>query len=134
MCRTSSQGTYAAQSRDPYSSNYSPTTVYIGGSSGAYTGATTAAAPRAGAFPPAAAPAPGPLVQLGPLGAAAAQNTSFGETQFTGVGPIYKKQDSLGPVSGLLPFCPSFRRLSRQRVDVQTPYGIISSGCSFHCL
>ncbi|CAL8462033.1 g1564 [Coccomyxa elongata] len=97
---TSSQGTYAAQSRDPYSSSYSPTTVYIGGSSGAYTGATTAAAPRAGTFPPAAAPAPGPLVQLGPLGpaaAAAAQNTSFGETQFTGVGPIYKKQDSLGP-------------------------------------
>ncbi len=102
MRRSSSQGTYAAQSRDPYSSSYSPTTVYIGGSPGTYPGAATAAAPRAGTFPPAAAPAPGPLVQLGPLGpaaAAAAQNTSFGETQFTGVGPIYKKQDSLGPVS-----------------------------------
>ena len=38
---------------------------------------------------------------LGPLGAQAqqaAQNTSFGETQLSGVGPIYKKQDSLEPV------------------------------------
>ncbi|KAK9908916.1 hypothetical protein WJX75_004629 [Coccomyxa subellipsoidea] len=91
--RSTGQGTYAAQSRDPYSANYSPTTVYIGGSGGY----------GAGAFPPAApAPAPSasalaPLGALGPDAATAAQNTSFGETQFTGVGPIYKKQDSLGP-------------------------------------
>jgi hypothetical protein len=40
-------------------------------------------------------------VALGPLGAQAqqaAQNTSFGEMQLSGVGPIYKKQDSLEPV------------------------------------
>lgn len=51
-------------------------------------------------------PAPAPLVALGPLGPSAvvaAQNSSFGETQLTGVGPIYKKQDSLEPVSMFAP-------------------------------
>jgi hypothetical protein len=59
-----------------------------------------AAAPTTGAFGAAPAPAPGPANSsaLGPQGARAAQNTSFGETQLTGVGPIYKKQDSLEPV------------------------------------
>ena len=71
-----------------------------------------AAAPAA-YYPP--APAPGPVQALGPLGSQAqiaAQNTSFGETQLSGVGPIYKKQDSLEPVSHhlsvLLPASYSF--------------------------
>ena len=29
---------------------------------------------------------------------AAAQNSTFGETQLNGTGPVYKKQDSLDPV------------------------------------
>ena len=64
-----------------------------------YVPGSRAAAPAA-YYPP--APAPGPLQALGPLGSqaqTAAQNTSFGETQLSGVGPIYKKQDSLEPVS-----------------------------------
>jgi len=88
-CRSSAgSGTLAAQNQNPYST---PNAVYVPG-----TGSRSA---PAGSFPP--APAPGPVVALGPLGAQAqqaAQNTSFGETQLSGVGPIYKKQDSLEPV------------------------------------
>ena len=90
MCR-SSQGTLAAQNNNPYTT---PNVVYVPGLSGRST--------PAGSYAP--APAPGPVVALGPLGAqaqVAAQNTSFGETQLSGVGPIYKKQDSLEPVSFL---------------------------------
>ena len=87
MCR-SSAGTLAAQNNNPYNT---PNVVYVPGLSGS-------SAPAA-LFAP--APAPGPVVALGPLGSqaqVAAQNTSFGETQLSGVGPIYKKQDSLEPV------------------------------------
>ncbi|CAK0783683.1 hypothetical protein CVIRNUC_006882 [Coccomyxa viridis] len=85
----SGSGTLPAQSNNPYSTNTGPSVVYVPGS--------RAAAPAA-YYPP--APAPGPLQALGPLGSqaqTAAQNTSFGETQLSGVGPIYKKQDSLEP-------------------------------------
>lgn len=91
-------GTLAAQNNNPYTTNTSPSVVYVPGSAGN----SRAAAPAA-FYPP--APAPGPVVALGPLGAqaqVAAGNTSFGETQLTGVGPIYKKQDSLEPVSSVL--------------------------------
>ncbi len=90
MCR-SSPGTLAAQNNNPYNT---PNVVYVPGLSGRST-------PAASYAP---APAPGPVVALGPLGAqaqVAAQNTSFGETQLSGVGPIYKKQDSLEPVSSM---------------------------------
>ena len=55
---------------------------------------------------------------------AAAQNSTFGETQLNGTGPVYKKQDSLDPVRqvfGVLYYhclillclhCRSFGRLS----------------------
>ena len=33
---------------------------------------------------------------------AAAQNSTFGETQLNGTGPVYKKQDSLDPVRQVL--------------------------------
>lgn len=125
VCRSaSSSSLYPTQSRNPYATDYSPTTVYIGGGGG------TAAAPATGtkgqSFPPAAAaPAPAPqasqLVALGPLGPAAAiaaQNTSFGETQFSGVGPIYKKQDSLGPVRSHLNLQPPSVSVSNEEERV----------------
>jgi hypothetical protein len=83
---TGTGGTYGAQSRNPYATSYTPSAVYGGG------GAAPAPAPAAALTPQAA------LGPLGPAAITAAQNTTFGETQLGGVGPIYKKQDSLEPV------------------------------------
>ena len=116
--RVSTTGALPTQTQNPYS--YGPT-VYVpvaGSGSAAAPGpaltpgpvSAPVAGPLAAAVGPSAfgaAPAPGPSA-LGPVAAQAAMNTSFGETQLTGVGPIYKKQDSLEPVRALaLPPAPA---------------------------
>ena len=118
VCR-SSVGTLAAQNNNPYTT---PNVVYVPGTGGR-------SAP-AGYYPP--APAPGPVVALGPLGAqaqVAAQNTSFGETQLSGVGPIYKKQDSLEPVCFLSP-CVNLQNLTFLIQDVGTQGELVQHICS----